>query len=149
MTIGAICNREVVVAEKHTPILEAAQLMRKRHVGTLVIVEDRNQRRVPVGILTDRDLVIEVLASGLAQDAVTAGDIMSIDILTGHENDSIWATLQHMRGNGIRRLPVVDQQDCLVGILTMDDLLELLAAELVDLSKIISREQEKEKVARK
>ena len=149
MTIGTICNREVVVARKDAGVQEAAQLMRQYHVGDLVVVEDRGAVRIPVGILTDRDLVVEVLAKGVAPDTVTAGDIMTTDIVTGGEVDSIWATLQRMRTKGIRRLPVVDGEGGLVGILTMDDLLELFAGELADLSKIISREQDREKAARK
>jgi len=149
MTIGAICNREVVVARKDTTLLEAARLMRKFHVGDLVVVEDSNRKRIPIGILTDRDLVMEVLAEELAQDVVAVGDVMSADIITGREGDSIWGTLQRMRGKGIRRLPVVDERGSLVGLLTMDDLLELFSAELVDLSKIINREQDREKMVRK
>ena len=149
MTIGTICNREVVVARKDTAMQEAAQLMRQYHVGDLVVVEDRGAVRIPVGILTDRDLMVEVLAKGVAPDTVTAGDIMTTDIVSGREGDSIWATLQRMRTKGIRRLPVVDGAGGLVGILTMDDLLELFAGEIADLSKIISREQDREKAARK
>jgi CBS domain-containing protein len=149
MSIGAICNREVVVAQKDTGILEAAQLMREFHVGDLVVVEDRNLKRTPIGILTDRDLVIEVLAAGLPQDTLTAGDVMSVQIVTGREGDGIWTSLQQMRSKGIRRLPVVDQHGYLVGILTMDDLLELLAAELFDLAKLVNREQDKEKASRR
>lgn len=149
MTIGTICNREVVVARKDTAIQEAAQLMRQYHVGDLVVVDERGAARIPVGILTDRDLVVEVLAAGLAPDTVTAGDIMTTDIVSGHEGDSIWATLQRMRAKGIRRLPVVDGAGGLVGILTMDDLLELFASELADLAKIVGHEQDREKLARK
>ena len=149
MTIGTICNREVVVARKDVGVQEVAQLMRQYHVGDLVVVEDRGTLRIPVGILTDRDLVVEVLAKGVVPDTVTVGDIMSTDIVSGHESDSIWATLQRMRTKGIRRLPVVDGAGGLVGILTMDDLLELFAGELADLSKLIGRGQDREKAARK
>lgn len=149
MTIGTICNRAVVVARKNTAIQETARLMREHHVGALVVVEERNDGPIPVGILTDRDLVVEVLAEGVVPDTVTAGDIMTADIVIGLEGDSIWATLQRMRSKGIRRLPVVDGKGGLIGILTMDDLLELFASELADLSKLIPHEQDREKVARK
>ncbi len=149
MTIGTICNREVVVARKDTAIQEAARLMREHHIGGLVVVEDRSESVVPVGILTDRDLVVEVLAAGVAPDTLTVGDIMSADVVIGHEGDSIWATLQRMRGKGIRRLPVVDAKGGLIGILTMDDLLELFASELADLSKLIPLAQNREKAVRK
>ena len=131
MTIGTICNRDVVVARKGTAIQEAARLMREYHVGDLVVVDERGAVRIPVGILTDRDLVIEVLAEGVAPDTVTAGDIMTTDIVSGHEGDSIWATLLRMRTKGIRRLPVVDGTGGLVGILTMDDLLRIFTQAVV------------------
>jgi CBS domain-containing protein len=148
MTIGTICNRDVVVARKDTAIQEAARLMREYHVGDLVVVEDRGAVRIPVGIVTDRDLVVGVLAAGVAPGTVAVGDVMTINIISGHESDSIWATLQRMRTQGIRRLPVVDGSGGLVGVLTMDDLFELFASELADLSRIVRREQDREKAAR-
>lgn len=146
MTVGAFCNREVVVASPYSGIAEAARLMREHHVGDLVIVE--GERRVPVGILTDRDLVVEVLAEGVEPDVLAVGDAMSRDVVTANEDDSLWMTLQRMRSKGVRRVPIVDRQGGLVGILTMDDLLELLTNELADLAKVINREQDRERTVR-
>ena len=144
MTIGQICNRDTVIVRKADSIQEAAILMREQHVGSIVVVEDCGGGVKPVGILTDRDLVVEIVAAGVNAETVSVGDIMSYELLTGHEDDGLWETLQRMRGQGVRRMPVIDARGCLVGILSTDDLLELLAGELGDLVKIISRERRRE-----
>jgi CBS domain-containing protein len=144
MTVGHFCNREVVIAGRESTIFEVAQLMRQHHVGDVVIVEDRDEVRVPVGIITDRDLVVGLIADGVDLDAVTAGDVMSYELITVRAADSIWETLKRMRGQGIRRIPVVNDQGGLEGILSLDDILELLADELSMLAKVMSRAQAKE-----
>jgi len=97
MSIGEICNRETVFTTKDSSISQAAQLMREQHVGDLVVVEEKGGRRIPVGILTDRDLVIEILAKGVDMNAVTVGDVMSSELLTARESDGLYETLQRMR----------------------------------------------------
>lgn len=142
MTVGRICNRDVVVARAEDSIQVVAQLMREYHIGDVVVVEERGAVRVPVGIVTDRDVVVEVIAAGVAPDSVSVGDIMSFDLVTAHEDDSMWDTLQRMRINAVRRIPVIDEQGTLVGILALDDLLELLAGELVDLARVANRQRD-------
>lgn len=148
MGIGEICNRDTVFTRKDSSIGEAARLMREHHVGNLVVVEEAAGRRVPVGILTDRDLVIEILAKGVDMNAVTVGDIMSGELITARETDGIYDTLQRMRAKGVRRLPVVDAGGGLVGIVAVDDLLDLLADELTALARLVSREQARERSRR-
>ncbi|MCC6208592.1 MAG: CBS domain-containing protein [Gammaproteobacteria bacterium] len=142
MTVGMICNRDVVVTRAEDSIQSVTQLMREYHVGDVVVVEDREEMRVPVGIVTDRDVVVEVLAKGVAPDALNVGDIMSFELVTAHEDDSLWDTLQRMRINAVRRVPVIDERGALVGILALDDLLELLAGELVDLARVANRQRD-------
>lgn len=142
MTVGKICNRDVIVTRAEDTIQAVAQLMREYHIGDVVVVERRNDLLVPIGIVTDRDVVVEVIATGVAPDAVSVGDIMSYELVTAHENDSLWDTLQRMRVNAVRRVPVIDEQDALVGILTLDDLLELLSGELVDLARVANRQRD-------
>lgn len=149
MPIGEICTREVIVIEKGASIQEAAQIMRQYHVGGLVVVESRNSARVPVGILTDRDIVIEIIAAGVDLGGVTVGDVMSFELATVREQDGIWDTLQYMRAKGVRRVPVVDESGALVGIIAADDLLELLAEELGSLAALVKREQLREASVRK
>ncbi len=149
MPIGEICTREVVIVEKGASIQEAAQLMRRHHVGNLVVVAYEGTARIPVGILTDRDIVIEIVAAGVDLEKVTVGDVMSFDLATVREQDGIWDSLQYMRSKGVRRMPVVDQGGALIGIISADDLLDLLAEELGAVAALIKREQFKEARARK
>jgi CBS domain-containing protein len=148
MSVGEICNRDVLVAQSSTPVAEAARLMREYHAGTVVIVEDRGAQRVPVGILTDRDIVLELTAKDMEAGALTAGDLMSADLLTAREEEGIWELIRRMRAQGVRRVPVVNRDGGLEGIVTVDDLLELLAEELAGLAAIVAREQTRERSAR-
>lgn len=150
MPIGEICSREVIVVQPGDTVLEAAKLMRQHHVGdVVVIVEDCDGVKVPVGIVTDRDLVVEIMAPELDHAAITVGDIMVPEVATMNENAGVFEAIQHMRAYGVRRLPVVDARGGLVGILTLDDLLELLAEELLDLAKLVKSEQKKETTNRR
>jgi CBS domain-containing protein len=149
-SISSICNRDVAFTTRDTPVVVAAKLMRHDHVGSLVVVEQMNGgRRIPVGIVTDRDLVVEVLATGLDPATITVGDIMESELVVGRESDSVLATLDIMRFKGVRRLPTVDAEGQLVGIVTVDDLLEILAEELGELAQIVAREQSNETAARR
>ncbi len=141
MSIGEFCTREVVVAERDTGIVELAQLMRTHHVGDVVVVEKQGDLVVPVGIITDRDIVVELIAAQVDLDSVTTGDVMGPELITAREKEGIWETLQRMRTKGIRRLPVVNEDGGLEGILTVDDLIDLLAEELALLAKIADRGQ--------
>ena len=144
MPIGEICNREVVIVQRDTTVQEAAQLMRQHHVGALVVVEEVSGKRKPAGLVTDRDLVVEVLATQLDAEVITVGDIMLPELGSVPENSGVFETIQFMRAKAVRRLPVVDGQGVLVGIVALDDLLSLLAEELSELAALVSREQEKE-----
>jgi CBS domain-containing protein len=144
MSVGEYCNREVVITERGTEIREAAKLMRQHHVGDLVVVEHRGDEAIPVGVVTDRDLVIEVLAQELDMEAVTVGDVMSMEIVTARETEELWDTLNRMRSQGIRRMPVVNERGGLEGIITADDIVEVIAEGVMDLAKLIRREMERE-----
>ena len=144
MNAGERCNRQVVTATRETSITGAAQLMRDKHVGSLIVVENRDNHPEPVGILTDRDIVIEVLAENVDPDAVTVGDVMTTAVLKVCEHDSIFEVAQRMRARGVRRVPVVSNQRELVGVLAQDDILALLGEELSLLIKVSTREVEQE-----
>lgn len=149
MPISEICNREVVIVQRDSSILEAAQLMRQHHVGDVLVVEDRKGVRVPLGIITDRDLVVEIMAPELDPVVITVSDIMVPDLVTVKKDTGVFEAIQYMRAKGVRRLPVVDDSGGLIGILTLDDLLELLAEELLALSKLVKYEQKKETMNRR
>lgn len=122
----------------------AAQLMRKHHVGDVVLVEERKGKRVPVGIVTDRDLVVEVMAPGLAPEELAVRDIVVDSPFLVREEDSLFDVLEMMRGRRVRRVPVVDADGGLVGIIAVDDLIGLLAEMLDDLAAVVGRQRERE-----
>jgi CBS domain-containing protein len=144
MNAGELCNREVILAYRDTRLVEAARLMREHHVGSLVVVVDRLSERVAVGILTDRDVVVAVVAKELDPRALTVGDVMTGGLVTVREQDGIADALRLMRERGVRRLPVLTRSGALAGILTLDDLLELVAEELGNFASIINRERVRE-----
>jgi len=149
MPIGDICVREVVTATRETTIQQAAQLMRENHVGDLLVVEQMNGARTPVGIVTDRDIVVAVVALGLDPAVLSVGDIMGPELKTVDEDEGIFETLHQMRDEGVRRIPVVTNQNALVGIVSTDDIVQLLADEMTEVAKLISREQRREMVTRR
>jgi CBS domain-containing protein len=149
MAIGEICNREVVYVNRDVTVHAACKLMRHYHVGSLVVVDETGGKRLPVGILTDRDIVVEIDAMDLDPKVITAGDIMSSALVTVPENHGVLETIEVMRFKGVRRMPVVDAEGRLAGIVTIDDLLEVLAEELTDIARIVSREQSHEQQARR
>lgn len=144
MPIGEFCNREVVFATRKTSIPEAAQLMRQHHVGDLVVVDEIDGKRVPVGMVTDRDMVIEIIAKSLDINDFSVGDIMGPQLVSVQDNEGVFETIRLMRAKGIRRVPVVNQAGGLEGIVSADDMLDLLAEEMVELAKVAPREQERE-----
>lgn len=144
MTVGEICNREVIVIQRDEAVVEAAKLMRQYHVGAVIVVDKHNDRQIPVGIVTDRDLVVEVLATELDETVITVGDIMAPDIFTVKEDTATYEAIEFMRRKTIRRLPIVDEAGELVGILTLDDVLQLLSEQSLDLAKLVRYEQKKE-----
>jgi CBS domain-containing protein len=148
MPISEICNREVVIVQRDTTASEAAQLMRHHHVGDVVVVEDRGGVNVPIGIVTDRDLVMGIMAPEIDQKVITMGDLLMSELVSVREHDGVSETIEYMRAKGVRRVPVVDSDGGLVGILALDDLLELLAEELLSLSRLVQHEQKKEMMSR-
>jgi len=144
MSVGEYCNREVVIVDKTEPVREAVHLMRSHHVGDVVVVEKRGDLPVPVGILTDRDIVIEILAEGVDIDAVNIGDVMSFELVTVDDSMPLLDAINLMRTKGVRRLPVVDASGSLTGILTVDDILELVTEQLTGVVGLLLREQAQE-----
>jgi CBS domain-containing protein len=149
VAIGEICSREVVFTGRDTTATRAAQLMREHHVGSIVVVDEPNGKRVPVGLVTDRDIVVAVLALGLNADAIQAGDVMNREFLAVRENAGVAETIELMRAKGVRRVPVTDAGGALVGIVAADDVLSLLAEEMSALATMVSREQKREVEVRK
>lgn len=141
MPVGEFCNREVVIADLKTTVLEAAGLMRQYHVGNVVVVDEVDGMRVPIGIVTDRDIVIEVVVNRLDPAIITVGEIMGDRLTTVRTGEGLFEAMQIMRRKGVRRVPVVDDRGALAGILALDDLVALLAEEMNEVARIIAREQ--------
>lgn len=144
MSIGDICNRTTVFAYKSMSVSEAARLMLEQHVGSLVVVEESGHGRAVDGMLTDRDIVIAVVAHDFNAQTVRVADIMSSNPIVCRTEDSVTDALSQMRRHGIRRIPVTDAQDILVGIVTLDDLLEIVAEQLQTFVQVVDSERKQE-----
>jgi len=137
VSIGRICEREVDTASAEESVQAAAQRMGTRHVGTLIVVDEQH---TPVGVVTDRDIAIRVVAQGRDPHRTSVGEVMSADVLTIPQEIEVEKALTLMRAKTVRRLPVVDEQGHLVGVVSLDDILTLLAREFRELSQLLSEE---------
>jgi CBS domain-containing protein len=149
MAIGEICTRDVVLARRDMSVREAARLMREYHVGALVVVDETGEGRRPVGVLTDRDIVVGIVAKGLDPDGLRVDEVMASQVITASERAGVAETVELMRAKGVRRVPVVDARGMLVGIVAADDLVDLLAEEMSSIARMITRERHREAVDRK
>ncbi|HEX9875209.1 MAG TPA: CBS domain-containing protein [Gammaproteobacteria bacterium] len=144
MSIGSICNHSVATISSDAGIVEAARRMREEHVGDLVVVELRGGITVPIGIVTDRDIVVSVVAKQVSPADLTVADVMSSSLLKVNEQSGVEHALQEMHRGGVRRAPVVGARGELVGILSVDDVIERLAAQLDHVAGLIHAEQQRE-----
>lgn len=137
LTAGETCNRKVIAAHKSTAINESARIMREQHVGSLVVVDETEEGTFVVGMLTDRDIVTAVVAKDLDAATLRVEDVMSADVVTAREDDSVLDVLANMRRKGVRRIPVTGPNGRLLGLVAADDLLGLIADELRSLVQAI------------
>ena len=144
MRVGEYCNREVVVIEQDGSITEAARIMREYHVGDVIIIRSEAGKQIPVGILTDRDIALEIVAKSADPESLRVGDAMSYELTTVHEDDDLMHVIEVMRDKGIRRAPVVDIDDALVGIITVDDLLDLMSEVFIDIVHLVDTQRKRE-----
>jgi len=145
MLAGEYCNRSVTIIGKHDSIRKASKLMRKHHTRDILVVELRNGERIPVGIITDRDIVIQVLAIDVEIDDISIEDVMSYKLITANENDDLMNTIRRMRINTVRRIPIVNQAGGLVGVLSTDDILDIITEQLMDIDQINFNDKKREK----
>ncbi|MDH3321232.1 MAG: CBS domain-containing protein [Betaproteobacteria bacterium] len=149
MAIGELCSREVVFVSLNESCALAAQLMREQHIGSLVVVREEGGRRMPVGMVTDRDLVVGVMALGLDPERTLVEAVMRPEVAVVREGEGVGRAIALMRDKGVRRLPVVDAAGTLVGILAADDLIELLGEEMAGLAAVIGKGPRREREARR
>ena len=148
MTVENLVTRNVATVDFSATVVDAAREMRNRHVGALVVTKLDGSAARPVGIVTDRDLVVSVLAMALAPGLLSAGDVMSAHPFTVRLDDDADAAIRRMRGLGIRRAPVVDADGLLRGLFAVDDYLEYLANGLREVSILIAQERREEEKSR-
>lgn len=137
MSVGRICVRSVDLAERMEPVHAAAQRMHARNVGTLVVLSSDKH---PIGVVTDRDLAVRVLGNGRDPNLTTVGDVMTPCPRTIHEDTPIEVALQMMRLEKCRRLPVIDAEGKLIGLISVDDILELLIEEFREIGMLLREE---------
>jgi len=136
MNCGDICRRDVVVVRKEDGIRQIAELMREHEVGTVVVVKGEGNQRKPIGIMTDRDIVIRLLTNDIDLDAVRVGDVMCCDLVMVKEHDDLCAAIELMNNHHVRRVPVVDDQGHLKGIMSATDAMQHLADGMMSISKL-------------
>lgn len=148
MKVGEYCKRAVVAIASSADAAAAAKLMRSEHVGFLTVYREGDPLQHPVGVLTDRDLVLGVMARDVDPHAVTVDDVMTRQPLIADESDQLSDLLQAMRLAGIRRVPVVDVRGALVGIMAIDDAIDVITGLMCDIAGSIKSEQRQEWRAR-
>jgi len=149
MLLKEACTANVVCCGPHTTALQAASLMRHRHVGDLVVVDEPEDEGIPLGIVTDRDIVLEVLGNGLDPAKTTVGSLMRTPVVIAHESEDTAQVIERMQAHGIRRLPVVAREGEVVGIITLNDLLRLFVADASSLLGVLDKGQINEQHSRR
>lgn len=150
MLVRDLANLNVICCTADAPISEVASLMRRHHVGDVIVVDTQQEGlRAPIGIVTDRDILVETIALDIEAKLFTASDLMSSPVTTVQEDASLTEALAVMRGKQVRRLPVVNRAGQLFGIVTADDLLNVVASELSLLAGLVIEQPAKEGRLRK
>jgi CBS domain-containing protein len=144
MQLSAFCKLDVACCSPRTSVLEAAHIMRRKHTGDLVVIDDDEMKPTPLGIITDRDVVVEVLGKGLDPATTTVGSVIRTPVVVAEEDEDSTQVLERMRAHGVRRIPVVGAGGKLIGIVTVDDMLSRMARDVTLLTEIISQEQSHE-----
>ena len=145
MKVRDFCSRTVAVIEPTASLREASLLMRDAHVGALVVTERKGGVTRPVGVITDRDIVVAVVAvPGARPEGIRVADVMSAEPRVVRDDAGLADAVKAMSEGGVRRLPVIAADGALFGVVTLDDVLRVLAAELGALALALGREREQE-----
>ena len=150
MKVNELATHQVVTISPTESIVDAARLMREHHVGDVVLVRERESERVPVGLITDRDIVVAAIAQGVDDlSRIRVQDIAAHELVTAGADDDVEEVVRLMLAQGVRRVPVVNALGALVGIVTYDDLVAFMADELADFARLFARQRKREKQIRK
>jgi CBS domain-containing protein len=145
MRVSEICKSPVITCFRDASATAIAALMREQHVGDVIVVDTVEEHRVPVGIVTDRDLVVRILAAGADAGSMTAAGCMTRPLVTACEDEDVYDVIWRMRSKGVRRFPVVDARNRLRGIITAQDVSTFLAEALIEVARTVpqrARQQE-------
>ncbi len=145
MKVSQCCKHDVVVASPKDDLVHAAKIMRDKHVGFLIIVEGGADRRVPIGVVTDRDIVVQVIAREVEPRSVVVGDVMTRGPVLCKESDDVEDVVTRMESAGIRRMPVVNDRGGLTGVIAIDDAIMMMSKMLVGITGAVRREQRLER----
>jgi len=148
MGVGSLCTHRVITVDRGIDVAAAAEVMRENHIGYLIVTDARSGGAAPVGVLTDRDIVVKVLAKDVNAHSLTVGDIMTPEPLIAADDDGLSETLHRMRGLGVRRVPVVGPRGQITGVLSLDDVIDHLVSQLGDVAGSIQNEQKFERALR-
>ncbi|MFZ9060178.1 MAG: CBS domain-containing protein [Steroidobacteraceae bacterium] len=144
MEVRALCRRQPVTIDPRADLVDAARLMREHHVGILVVSDGSD----PLGVITDRDIVLESVAADLSPHEIRVGDAMTLEPVTLAADSPVDVAIESLRLAGVRRAPVLDADGTLCGVVSMDDILEHLAGQLGALAGSVRHEQAIERLVR-
>jgi len=145
MGVGSLCTHRVITVDRGIDVAAAATVMRDNHIGYLIVTDARSGGAAPVGVLTDRDIVIKVMARNLDPHALKVSDVMTPEPLVADYADDIGKTLHRMRALGVRRVPVISPQGNIAGVLSLDDAFDHLVIQMADVAGSIRGQQPTER----
>ena len=148
MLIRDVLISDVVCCEPTATAIEVAGLMREHHVGDVVVVASDPDPKTPIGVITDRDLTVEVLAKGADAGAIQVSRFMRTPVVIAHDTEDVETVIERMRAHGVRRVPVVVKEK-LIGIVTMTDLLCALNTEMVSMLEVLQQSRRNERRMRR
>ena len=146
MNIGKLCTREVSTILASAPVIEAAKRMREEHVGDLIVIRETAEGAgKPLGIITDRDIVVMLVARGMELfDQLVVGDLITRPLIVAHADEDSLVVARRMREHCVRRVPVLDEWGGLMGILTADDLIGAINADLDEIAHLVCNQARQE-----
>jgi CBS domain-containing protein len=144
MILEKIAIKNVVTVPENASMLEAAKAMRDFHVGSVVVVDQRSSRKMPLGIVTDRDIVVSTSAFGIPPNSIQVKDVMSATLVVAKKNDSLNHIMNLMKEHGVKRIPITDTDGALFGIVSTHELMSLLSDEMGEMVKVTERQHQVE-----
>jgi CBS domain-containing protein len=144
MNVGELCGGRVVKVAQNTPLLEVARKMTNERVGAIIVTNGEGEGAPLAGIITDRDIVNAQLNQARDLASLSAGAVMTRDVLSLTPDESIDGAIAHMRAKSVRRAPIVSAEGVPVGLVSTDDLIRRLAFKLFKIAGIVTRQQHSE-----